>query len=321
MGVHATYCPICGLPVQHDHYVATEQEDMWEIYREDNKPQGHFPFGPEHHWLKRGVAVSPEEGPFLGHCEDGALISDDGEEYYVGRDHEDYTAMHAYCWHAAGQPVDYNAMYHYKYVFDTTFLDKYRGQLFEFSKCVASGDDWLLIDPTLPEGARNKERIDAILKTKPPGVTETGEQRYPANVEELLASDDWQITYRPDGDGGHDLWRFRNNVTPAMDKRGYPDMFWLISDPGDTPQAEMERFERDFYKAVQQAGVAVALATITIKGRYYFVLQAQDAKACQGVLAKHRPPGELELQVEVEPEWTGYFQEFYSRITDLRGYL
>lgn len=58
MGVHATFCLICGLPVQHDHYVASGGENCWAIYRAHNKPAGHFPFGTEHDWLLQGVAVS-----------------------------------------------------------------------------------------------------------------------------------------------------------------------------------------------------------------------------------------------------------------------
>lgn len=319
MGVHATYCLICGLPIQHDHYVSTDREDVWAIYREDNKPKGHFPFTSQHDWLLFGVAVSPEGGPYLGSCEDGVLRADDGEEYYVGRDHEDYTALHAYCWHVAGRPMDYNQMYHYKYTFAKTFLSRYQKQLFDFPKCVEDGNGWMLVNPNLPEGSRNKERIGAELKTKAPQLGEDG-PRSPANVKELLDSDDWLLRYRPYDDDKYDFWRFRNNVTASIDKSGYPHMWWLIIDPGDTPSAELERFERDFYGAVQASEVAVALATVTIKGRYYFVLQTRDAGECQRLLARHRPPGELELQSEEEPEWGGYFEEFFSRITELRGY-
>lgn len=320
MGVHATYCLICGLPIQHDHYVATDRENVWAIYREDNKPKGHFPFKPEHEWLLCGVAVSPEEGPFLGSCEDGSFRAEDGEEYYVGRDHEDYTALHAYCWHAAGRPMDYNDLYHYKYTFAKTFLAKYQEQLFEFQKCVDDGDGWMLINPNLPEGQRNKERIDAELRTPKPIISGQVETSDPRDVKELLASDEWLLKHRQYDEEKYDFWRFRNNVTPAIDKSGYPFMWWLISDPGDTPVAEMERFEREFYAAVQQQKAAVALATVTIQGRYYFILQTRDAEECQRVLAKHRPPGELEIQSENEPGWTGYFEEFFSRIVQMRGY-
>jgi hypothetical protein len=319
MGVHATFCAICGLPVQHDHYVATEKQDMWAIYRSDNRPQGHFPFLPEHDWLLRGVAINTEEGPFFGTCEDGALIDEDGESYYVGRDNEDYTALHAYCWRAAGQPTDYDQMSHYQYAYDRTFLSKYQEQLFDFFQCARNDDGWLLLDPEHPDGARNKARIEALLKIRPTPVVD-GQEKQPGSVAELLKSDVWRLEYRPYDEGKHDVWRFRANITPEIDKSGYPHMWWLISDPGQTPLAEMERFERAFYEAVQASGLAIALATVTVRGRYYFVLQTRDPDACQKELARHRPPGGLELQSEIEPEWTGYFQEFHSRFDQLRGY-
>ena len=168
MGVRATYCAICGLPVQHDHYVASERENFLAIYRTDNRPDGHFPFMPGHDWLLRGVAVSPDDGPYYGSCCDGGLMAEDGTEYYVGQDSDEYTAMHVYCWQAAGKPLDYNAMAHYKQAPGNALVAPYQEQLFEFARCVEEGNDWLLLDPSLPSGARNKARIDSILAMTPP---------------------------------------------------------------------------------------------------------------------------------------------------------
>ena len=63
MGVMASYCQLCGMPVQHDHYVPTDREDSWMIYRSSGahgvKPA--VAFGPQHEWLTRGVGVAQYE--------------------------------------------------------------------------------------------------------------------------------------------------------------------------------------------------------------------------------------------------------------------
>lgn len=319
MGVHATYCLICGLPIQHDHYVATARNDLWAIYRADNKPEGHFPFTDSHDWLLQGVAVNPEEGPFYGACEDGRLLAD-GEDYYVGRGDEDYFAMHRYCWEAAGRPRDHISVYHYKYAFETTFLSRYQGQLFDFFACVRDGEGWLLEDPERPAGKKNRERISRLLNGPKPALGEDGAIRPPANVEELLASDVWTLEYRQYEEGKFDFWRFRDNVDAGIDTSGYPHLEWVIVRPGETPVLELERFERAFYRKIQESKLAVALATVTIQGRYYFVLQARDHQAFEKELTAGRPPGTLELQFENEPAWTGYFEEFHARFPLIRGY-
>ncbi len=319
MGVHASYCLVCGLPIQHDHYVPTERANFFAIYRSDNKPEGHFPFTLSHAWLLRGVAVNPGDGPHFGSCEDGALIAD-GEEYYVGDGYEDYLAMHKYCWEAAGQPRDYNEIYRCKSTYEATFLKKYQEQLFDFFQCVADGQGWLLEDPDRPEGEQNRKRIERALATPRPKLDESGALAHPRNVEELLASDVWNLQYRQYAEDKYDFWRFRDNVEATIDTAGYPHLEWVIITPGETSALEMERFERELFADVQSSGLAVALAAVTIQGRYYFAFQAKEHAAFERALAAHNPPGELELQFELEPAWTGYFEEFHSRFPMMRGY-
>ena len=305
MGVHATYCLICGLPVQHDHYVATDRENSWAIYRRDNKPPGHFPFGSEHEWLTCGVAVSDEEeDPHLGSCEDGALLGDDGEEYYVGDGHEDYTALHAYCWNEAGRPFSYNEMFHYRYGFLQTFLVKYQEQLFEFQKCVDEGDGWMLVNPSLPEGARNKERIARILATPKPL------EQKPANVEQLLATDAWAHKYPGDGN----FWRYRDNMSKELDKSGFPELYWVQLEPGETPKKDLETFEIELYTRLQGAGHAVALATLTSKGKQFFCLYARNVEACDALVAELCPVKGYEVNRAHDPEWKSYYEELYPHI-------
>ncbi len=172
MGVHATFCQICGLPVQHDHYVATERENFWKIYRQDNRPDGHFDFGPEHDWLLRGVAVIDDRDPVFGTCCDGALVQTNGdpeeeEGCWVGDGFDEYMAFHQYCWETAGKPGRCEQVLHHKRNSEWILLGKYQQQLFDFGALVQDGLGWMLLDPTSPEGQQSKARIARILLETP----------------------------------------------------------------------------------------------------------------------------------------------------------
>lgn len=320
MGVFATYCMVCGLPVQHDHYVATDRENFWAIYRSDNHPPGHFTFGPEHDWLLEGVAISIEDGPHFGSCSDGCLTAEHGKEYYVGSDYEDYMALHRYCWEAAGEPRDYNLIYHYKYSFERSFLKRYQEQLFAFAECCEQGDGWLLIDPRSSAGKRNRDRIQDIIKAQPEPLDERGEVKEPETVAELVATDVWMLEYARSASGAHEPWRFRRNVPTTIEKALFPHAFWLIMSPGETSAREIDRFEKAFYTKAQDDGLAVALATAVIQGKIYFVLQTRDPDSLQALLSSLNPPGEIEIQAQEELDWEGYFQEIFPHIKQLRAY-
>lgn len=167
MGVTGTYCLVCGLPVQHDHYVPTEREHFFAIYRHDNQPHGHFPFGPEHDWLLQAVGVSERDEPLFGRCEDGVLGNSEQEGYFVGDGWEDACAFHVYCWEGAGQPRHYGQVAPFQEHTQMAIAKPYQGQLFDFFQCSADGNSWILQDPNTEDGQQSRDRIDAILKSRP----------------------------------------------------------------------------------------------------------------------------------------------------------
>src|SRR3954454_13958646 len=59
VGVLSTYCQVCGLPVQHDHYVPQPDSRYLRIWRGDGDDgcEPAFAFGPEHGWLRRAVGL------------------------------------------------------------------------------------------------------------------------------------------------------------------------------------------------------------------------------------------------------------------------
>jgi hypothetical protein len=83
MGVSGTNCALCGIAVEHLHYVRTEVPNFFKIYRDEGcgfTPA--FPFGAEHAWLRRAVVVPEREGDKIrfGTVSDGWLRDLHGHE-------------------------------------------------------------------------------------------------------------------------------------------------------------------------------------------------------------------------------------------------
>jgi hypothetical protein len=134
MGVLSTYCQICGLPVQQDHYVPAKDGGYFHIWRGDGDdacPPA-VDFGPERAWLRDAV----------------------------GR-----AALHRVCWDMAGRPDAWAPLADLQ---PPAAQERYRQQLFEFGEFgefVADGHGWMLADPAAadPDGLRNGQRIRANL--------------------------------------------------------------------------------------------------------------------------------------------------------------
>ena len=178
MGVFATFCQLCGLPVQHSCYVP--HEGMYLIYRGPGSiapgdPQPGFPFGPEHEWLRRALGLrweaSEEPQVLRGEVQDGHLspptpkgegAADEGESYFVGEGDDERLALHERCWDLAGRPES-EALAGATELPAWKALFEYQQQLFEFEAFAEAGLAWALVDPALPEGAQSLERIRGIL--------------------------------------------------------------------------------------------------------------------------------------------------------------
>lgn len=172
MGVFSTYCQICGLPVQQDHYVPAQDGDYFHIWRGDGADACApiVAFGPEHAWLRRAVGLRLDERPAAvvveGLVHDGYFTDErgndrpDGECVMDGLDER--AALHAACWELAGRPGSWEALEHLE---PPAGEAPYRQQLFEFESFVADGHGWMLVDPAAegPDGVRSRERIIALL--------------------------------------------------------------------------------------------------------------------------------------------------------------
>lgn len=171
MGVTGTFCQVCGLPAQHDHYVPQPGE-LLGIYRGGAEPSPWTPllaFGPEHAWLERAVGLALREGhtPAVvrGRCSDGALEDEDGSplaDGSVADGVDERAALHEACWRLAGEPPAWDAL---APRLRPHGLEKYHEQSFELEALLADGQAWTLVDPELdaPGGRRSRERIVGLL--------------------------------------------------------------------------------------------------------------------------------------------------------------
>lgn len=173
MAVIGTYCEICGLPVQLDHYVPAPDGGWW-IWRDDGSADCDpvIAFGADHAWLSRAVALPWDETlpePVVeGAVHDGCLETTDGDEIGVFPDIDDRGAAHYTCWQLAGRPNTWQAL---KDVPPSKNVEKYQQQLFDFQACVDDGQSWMLADPgaDTPDGRRSRQRILDLLHPNPGG--------------------------------------------------------------------------------------------------------------------------------------------------------
>jgi hypothetical protein len=165
----STYCQICGLPVQHDHYVPIESGRYLYIWRGDGDDEYDpaVALGPENDWLRRVIALRLEDGeadpPAPGGVVHDGLFEGAEAESYVMEGVYDRAALHEACWTLAGRPSSFEALEHAE---PPESEERYRAQLFEFEAFIADGHGWMLVDPNAdsPEGRRSRERIIALLR-------------------------------------------------------------------------------------------------------------------------------------------------------------
>ncbi len=167
MGVFSTYCQVCGLPVQHDHYVARPDEAYLRIWRgdgDDDCPPA-VPFGSEHAWLRRAVGLRLDDhAPDViieGFVHDGEFEGS-GSDDFVMDGIDDRAALHHACWDMAGRPDSWEPL---AGLAPPSEHSRYRQQLFEFGAFIADGHGWMLVDPAAdsPGGIRSRRRIADLL--------------------------------------------------------------------------------------------------------------------------------------------------------------
>jgi hypothetical protein len=169
VGVMGTFCQVCGMPTNYDHYSNESDTGMIEIKRNEDLDDSDIAFGPEHSWLESCVVLPVY--PYLngkilrGKIEDGRLIAENDDSIFVSEGKDEGFALHEKCWALAGSPKNYEALSHISESVEFRDLTQYHDQFFDFNKLIDDGKSWMLSDPdsTSDEGIQNRKRILSIL--------------------------------------------------------------------------------------------------------------------------------------------------------------
>lgn len=314
MGVHGTFCQLCGLPTQHDHYVMTGS-GMMKIYRgaapvatwePDEKP---FPFGPEHAWLKDAVVLPWDDARVLrGPIEDGAL-----DDVLVFEGDDDGLAFHHACWELQGSPPDTDAAARALGMHAWAIVEAYHEQLFDFHGLAEDGRGWLLEEPK--PGSRSRARIEAML-----AVARVEPRDESKNVEDTLKNDrDWAGLDLRDANGRIGVIRGRDHAIKKIDKTGYPTLVRVTRFyeepklPGPEETAELEAFELALKAAVEQDAQAILVLVLLGHGRGEFLTWARDGAKTKAIIEAVPGASAASIEVRDDPNWQEAVREIQSR--------
>lgn len=326
MGVHATFCQLCGLPVQHDHYVPSAG-GMLRIYRGASEGGGHdwtqepqqpFAFDAQRHgWLREvvGVLCLGETGAVRGLVEDGGLAGEDGDELYVGDGNEDAMTFHAYCWERIGQPERSDDAVHGGGLLAWAQLEPWREQLFDFFGFAAAGFGEWLEDPSRHEPSR--ARIERHLEAAKQAA---GRWEEPQSIDDVFRlGRDWRGTQARDRQGNvlHRV-RYRLSPTPRMDLSARPHLLTfmrIFANEGLPPPKlaiALAELELEFQAALESDRLGLCVLHSVGEGKAQLLAYVKDldeAKRRVEALEWKRVPGLSDYDNTADPAWKIFFEE------------
>lgn len=305
MGVHGTFCQLCGLPTGHDHYVSTATE-MLKIYRGASENGGHiweagehpFNFGPDHAWLKDAVVLPlGEERVMRGAIEDGAM---DGVFVFEGA--EDGLAYHHACWVMQGSPEGSAQAIRSLGTHGWSIVEPYHEQLFDFHALLADDKGWMLSDPT--SFARSRARIEAML-----GVAKMPFSKTTTLSERITLDRDWVSLTTRENDRRTGFVRARVDSIERAEKTGFSTLVQVSkSYPGDAlPDAktleEIEAFELELKQTVESAADAVLVVASIGGGEATFLIWAKNGEATKAAVTPIPGSGTATIVLSDDPDW------------------
>lgn len=319
MGVHATFCQLCGLPVQHDHYVPSRSGGL-NIYRASMANGGHdwsaepqqpFPFTSAHAWLRDAVGLRRFDGDGVvrGPVEDGGL-----GDVYVGDGNEDALVFHHFCWELMGQPTDANVALRGAGQLGFEQLYSYQEQLFDFHRYAANGKSEWLLDPTT--NARSRARIERILDN----ARRVTWVDAPSTIADVLKADrDWRGTAARSSDGAvlHHV-SFRTAPRESMDRAAWPQLLCFIKNYGESgfPPGDgfmsLEELVVQSKDALEHDGFGITVLTSIGEGKLQllaYVKELGEAHRRVDALDWARVPGVNEYDDANDPAWNVFFNE------------
>ncbi len=328
MGVSSTYCQLCALPAQHDHYVPSAAGHLrihrgslpagghdWDEPLETSRP---FAFGAEHAWLRDVVVVQGGPRPLRGFVEDGVFVDrESGAKAYVFEGDEEGVTLHHACWQLLGAPTAPAETLRGRGLLAWARVDAYRGQLFEFATWESDGKAGWLVDPTgdSPAAAASRRRISDMAEARRRTALRS---TAPAAVADVLARDcDWRGVVITNGNGERDcVMHLRTALHRGLDCAAFPHLVQVAKDyplgaaPGGLPTAEhgvaIENLETTFQHTLEHDRCGIAACFVYGGGKALLFAQTSDpAEARRRVesLPWAGVPGGMEVNEMHDPGW------------------
>lgn len=329
MGVHGTFCQLCALPVNHDHYVPTGGA-LLKIYRGTTKyeqswdeGESPFPFTSDHAWLLRAVGIEHGTNKILrGTVTDGNLTdtaSGDTTMPFEGDD--DARTYHAYCYDALGSPTDSRAP-SARGTHAWSLLAPYHEQLFELQLFADDNKAWMLADPAT--SPRSRDRIAAcVADARRVAAARTATE--PTTITDILALDaGWEgVVFHDVNHRRRELLRYRSDIAPGLDFLDLSDLVTVMKEyPGDEltqPTAAMreqlEAFEVLLKSAVEADRNTIHVASMMggLHSHAQFFIYTRNATATTAQVRALPGYDNADVSVENDPTWRIYFAEIIPR--------
>jgi len=293
VGVMATFCQLCGIATQHDHYVhaaaGTPFGRTMKVYREPGphvwaRGERPFPFEEKHAWLRDAVVVRHEDGSVhRGHVVDGVMSpSSGGSPTWIGAGDgtDGATAWHALCWERLGAPRPTAPLaFSTQGSYEWAFMEAYQGQLFDFHELCVDDRGFLLDDPR--SSARASAHLDRMVQV--------------AREQDLRRASDQGGSWR----GG--VMRAANGARlqvgrvrlPVRDRHAFPHAVWfdVKFEATSSLHPELEAFERRLKALVERDERALFVSALMSVSRALFTWYARVGDgSLQEVEALGAPP-------------------------------
>jgi len=330
MGVHGTFCQLCALPVNHDHYIPTPG-GMLRIYRGGtsdppqtwNDAEQPFPFTPDHDWLRRAVGIEHGTNKILrGEVSDGNLTDDaSGDTTMPFEGDDDARTYHAYCYEALGSPTDSRALTA-RGTHAFALLAPYHEQLFELQLLADDDKAWMLADPAT--SPRSRDRIAAAVG-EAKRVAAARPTAEPTTIDDILALDaGWQgVVFHDVSHRRRELLRYRADIVPGLDCREFVDLVCVVKEYADDPltqptaavREQLEAFEVLLKTTVERDRAAIHVATMFggERSQAQFILYARNAAATAAAIRALPDVAADDVSIEPDPTWKIFFAEVIPR--------
>jgi hypothetical protein len=345
MSVVGSYCCLCGLPLQHDHYVISPGDigHFLKIYRGCEPSGGHewekgerpFPFAAEHEWVAYAVGLArfdDEPSLLVGTVTDGRLTDAEGVHsaaVYSGC--YDYAAFHQVCWQMMGSPrrasdAWYSVMDEERRslkgigTYEWSLIASYHEQLFDVFSLERDGRAWLLTDPrgTSPAAAHSRARIEAALRTAKRRASPHDRLELSTVLDTVREDCDWYGRANTDDSGRRiQVIRTRQSARPNLERTGYDHLVWMMTeyDGADLlAHADLDaalQLEAAVKHAIEQDQHGILVAGAVTANRAQYVMQTKDgAEARRRIeaLPESHLPLRTEFEFEVDPSWSSTFR-------------